>query len=284
MLMFPLFIMIFQSCNRNKDYLITIRTNYGDIKLILYDQTPMHKENFIKLAKSGFYDSLLFHRVIDDFMIQTGDPNTKNLNERQTFGRGGPGYNIPAEISPNLIHEKGALAAARMGDNVNPKKESSGSQFYIVEGMVYTEKSLRDSRVNHAELYRYFGNLIQRSGYQELNHQAIQLQMENRIDELQNLMLSYKDVIEKEYDVELDLPLSQHQIDVYTTIGGAPHLDGGYTVFGKVVEGIQVVEKIAAVETNVSDQPVQDVIMTVELNKMNRQKIEKEYNFEYPSF
>ena len=110
------------------------------------------------------------------------------------------------------------------------------------------------------------------------------MQMENRIDELQNLMLSYKDVIEKEYDVELDLPLSQHQIDIYTTIGGAPHLDGGYTVFGKVIDGLEVVEKIAAVETNVSDQPVQDVIMTVELDKMNRQKIEKEYNFEYPSF
>ena len=275
---------ILHSCSGNKDYLVTIRTNYGDIKLILFDKTPKHKENFIRLAQKGFYDSLLFHRVIDDFMIQSGDPNTRTPNDIQSFGKGGPGYTIPPEFHPDLIHEKGVLAAARQGDNINPRKESSGSQFYIVEGMVYTEKSLRDSRINREELYKYFGNLIQRSAYQDLNEQAMQLQAENRIDELEVLILGYKDVIEKDYDVELDMPLTQQQIDVYTTVGGVPHLDGAYTVFGKVVDGLEVVEKIADVRTDASDRPVQDVIMTVEVQQMNRHKIEKEFNFKYSSF
>jgi len=276
-------ILIFPSCSNNKDYLATIKTNYGDIKLVLFDKTPKHKENFIELANKGFYDSLLFHRIIDNFMIQTGDPNTRSSSDPQSFGQGGPGYTIPPEFHPELIHEKGMVAAARMGDNVNPKKESSGSQFYIVEGMVYTEESLKDSRVNYNELYKCFGNLIQRSGYQELNQMAMQLQTENKLDELKALILSYKDVCEQDYDVELDQPLTQQQIDVYTTVGGVPHLDGGYTVFGKVVQGIDVVEKIAAVKTAPGDSPIEDVIMVVEVEKMSRSKIEKEYNYTYPS-
>lgn len=275
-------ILILPSCSNNKDYLVTITTNYGDIKLILFDQTPKHKENFIELANKGFYDSLLFHRVIDDFMIQTGDPNTKSSSDPQSFGNGGPGYTIPPEFHPDLIHEKGMVAAARMGDNVNPKKESSGSQFYIVEGMVYTEESLRDSRVNYNELYKCFGNLIQRSGYQEVNQKAMLLQTENRLDELKALILSYKDVCEQDYDVELDQPLTQKQIDVYTTVGGVPHLDGGYTVFGKVVEGMDVVEKIASVRTGPGDRPVEDVIMVVEVEKVSRRRIEKEFGYTYP--
>jgi peptidyl-prolyl cis-trans isomerase B (cyclophilin B) len=276
-------LLIIPSCSNNKDYLITIKTNYGDIKLVLFDKTPKHKDNFIELAGKGFYDSLLFHRVIDNFMIQTGDPNTKSTGNPQSYGKGGPGYTIPPEFHPDLIHEKGMVAAARMGDNVNPKKESSGSQFYIVEGMVYTEESLRDSRVDYNELYKYFGNLIQRSGYQEVNQQAMQLQTENKLDELKALILSYKDVCEQDYDVELDQPLTQKQIEVYTTVGGVPHLDGGYTVFGKVVEGMEVVERIAAVKTAPGDRPVEDVIMVVEVEKVSRRKIEKEFNYTYPA-
>ncbi len=276
-------LLIIPSCSNNKDYLVTIRTNYGDIKLILFDKTPKHKDNFIELANKGFYDSLLFHRVIDNFMIQTGDPNTKSSSDPQSLGKGGPGYTIPPEFHPDLIHEKGMVAAARMGDNVNPKKESSGSQFYIVEGMVYTEESLKDSRVNYNELYKCFGNLIQRSGYQDVNEKAMQLQAENKLDELKALILSYKDVCEQDYDVELDQPLTQKQIEVYTTVGGVPHLDGGYTVFGKVVEGMDVVEKIAAVKTAPGDRPVEDVVMVVEVEKMSRRKIEKEFGYTYPS-
>jgi len=278
-----LILLLIHSCSNNKDYLVTIKTNYGDIKLVLFDETPKHKENFIELANKGFYDSLLFHRVIDNFMIQTGDPNTKSSSDPQSFGNGGPGYTIPPEFHPDLIHEKGMVAAARMGDNVNPKKESSGSQFYIVEGIVYTEESLKDSRVDYNELYKHFGNLIQRSGYQEVNQQAMQLQTENKLDELKVLILSYKDVIEQDYDVELDQPLTQKQIEIYTTVGGVPHLDGGYTVFGKVVEGMDIVEKIASVRTAAGDRPIEDVIMVVEVEKMSRGKIEKEFNYTYPS-
>ena len=281
-ILLPVF-MTMTSCMGEKDYLVTLQTDYGNIKLVLFDQTPKHKENFLKLARNGFYDSLLFHRVIDDFMIQTGDPNTRNPNDKEAFGTGGPGYNIPPEFHPNLIHEKGVIAAARQGDNINPKKESNGSQFYIVEGMVYTEESLRNSRVNMTELYKYFGNLIQRSSYQELNEQAMTLQAENRLDELQNLILSYKDILEKDYDVELDLPLTQKQIEVYTSVGGIPHLDGAYTVFGKVVDGMDVVETISAVKTDARDRPLRDVMMTLNVERLSRKKIEKDYNFVYPS-
>lgn len=269
------------SCNNNKDYLITIKTDYGDIKLVLFDQTPKHKENFIKLAKSGFYDSLLFHRVIDDFMIQGGDPNTKRPSDPQLFGKGGPGYTVPPEFHPDLIHEKGVIAAARQNDNINPRKESNGSQFYIVEGQVYTEPSLRATRINMNELYRHFGNLVQRSAYQDLNKKVLQLQEENRLDELQDLIIGYKDVIENDYDVELDLPLSRHQIDVYTSVGGVPHLDGAYTVFGKVVDGFEVVDRISGIPTDPMDRPLQDVRMTVELEKISRQQIESTYDFSY---
>jgi len=273
---------IFQSCNGDKDYLVTIKTTYGDIKLVLFDQTPKHKDNFLKLADKGFYDSLLFHRVIDNFMIQTGDPNTKATADLQSFGKGGPGYTIPSEFHPELIHAKGMIGAARMDDRVNPKKESNGSQFYIIEGIVYTEKTLIDARVNMNELYKYFGNLIQRSGYQELNMQAMQLQTENKLDELKTLILSYKEVIEEDYDIELDQPLSKKQIEIYTTLGGAPHLDGAYTVFGKIVHGMEVVEKIAAVKTDPSERPVENIVMTVEVDKISRKKIEKEFNYNYP--
>ena len=273
----------FQSCSDKKDYLVTLHTNFGDIKLVLFDQTPQHKENFIKLAENGFYDSLLFHRVIDDFMIQTGDPNTRNPVDDQTFGSGGPGYTIPPEFHPDLIHEKGVVAAARQGDNINPRKESNGSQFYIVEGMVYSEESLRNSRVNMPDLYRYFGNLIQRGSYQELNQKAMILQEENRLDELQALILSYKEVIEKDYNVELDQPLTNKQVEAYTTSGGVPHLDGSYTVFGKVVEGMDIVEKIASVKTDPRDRPLEDVIMTVDLERVSKSKLERLYDVAYPS-
>ena len=273
---------ILSSCKNDKDYLVTLKTNYGDINLILFDQTPKHKDNFLKLAEKGFYDSLLFHRVIDDFMIQTGDPNTKGNIDPNTFGKGGPGYTIPPEFNPQLIHAKGMIGAARMGDNVNPKKESNGSQFYIIEGVVFTEESLKEARVNMTELYKYFGNLIQRSGYQELNLQYTQLQTENKLEELRKLILSYKDVIEEDYDIELDLPLSRKQIETYTTIGGTPHLDGEYTIFGKVVQGMEVVEKIAAVKTGHGDRPIEDIMMTIEVDKISRTKIEKEFNYTYP--
>ena len=276
---------ILQACsNDKKDYLITIKTNLGEIKIVLFDETPKHKENFIKLTEKGFYDSLLFHRVMNQFMVQTGDPDSKGAKPGQKLGNGGPGYNIPAEFKPGLIHEKGAVAAARQPDNVNPKKESSGSQFYIVQGMKYTQTDLENTRINFQKLYKYFGNLIERSTYQDLKAKAMQLQQEQRIPELQALIVSMKETCETEYDVDLDIePLTQKQIDTYTTVGGVPHLDGEYTVFGKVVKGIEVVDKIAVEQTAPGDRPLNDIMMTMEVEKISRKKISKEYNYTYPA-
>jgi len=194
--------------DRKRDVLI--QTTMGDIVVRLSDSTPLHRDNFLKLVKVGYYDSVLFHRVIKDFMIQGGDPNSISATAGQSLGNGGPGYTVPAEFRKTLFHKKGALAAARMGDNVNPTKASSGSQFYIVQGKVF-----RSGELDTLEMRRLGGRKI---------------------------------------------PLEQRQ--VYTSIGGTPHLDQGYTVFGEVVKGSDVIDKIAAVQTSKAqdlDRPLQDV-------------------------
>ncbi|MFC2125411.1 peptidylprolyl isomerase [Bacteroidota bacterium] len=265
-----------------KDYVVTIKTKFGDMVVILYEETPKHKDNFIKLAEEGFYDGLLFHRIIKDFMIQGGDPESRDADPKKRLGGSGPGYQIPAEFNPNLIHKKGALAAARIGDNVNPEKESSGSQFYIVKGKVYTEKELRDARIDFAQLNHYFRLLVGKEEYKTLREKIIELQQNREFDKYQQLIINSKDDIEKEYEVELDLPLTDHQLEAYTSIGGTPHLDGGYTVFGLVISGIDVIDKIAEIETGEADRPVEDVIMTVEVDEMKKKKITKLYGYVYP--
>lgn len=182
---------------KGKDQLITINTPQGDIKLILFDETPKHKENFLKLAREGFYDGTTFHRVIDGFMIQGGDPNTKD-EDPNNDGSGSPGYTLPAEIKPEFKHVRGAVAAARQGDQVNPMKESSGSQFYIVE-----------------------------------NH------------------------------------------------NGTPMLDQAYTVFGQVVDGLNVIDKIAEQPTNPRNRPLTDIKMKVTVESVKKKKIAKKYNYNY---
>jgi peptidyl-prolyl cis-trans isomerase B (cyclophilin B) len=186
-----------------------ISTEYGDMKVKLYNSTPQHRDNFIKLAQEGFYDDLLFHRVIQGFMIQGGDPDSKTAAPNQMLGQGGPGYTIPAEIG--ALHFKGALAAARLGDQMNPERNSSGSQFYIVDGKPLTEENM--------------DNLVQNFG--------------------------------KTYTPE--------QRQRYLEVGGSPVLDGEYTVFGEVVEGLDVIDKIAAVPTGQANRPVRDVRMTIKL-------------------
>lgn len=192
--------------DRKRDVLL--RTNQGDITLRLSDSTPLHRDNFLKLVKVGFYDSILFHRVIGKFMIQAGDPMSKNAPAGQALGSGGPGYRVPAEFRPSLFHKKGALAAAR--DN-NPQKASSGSQFYIVQGIVYTESKL--------------------------------------------------DSLEK---TRLQRRLPDAHREAYKTIGGVPHLDQAYTVFGEVVKGLDVIDRIAAVPTSSGadrDRPIENVVI-----------------------
>ena len=187
---------------QEKETLVLIKTSLGDITVKLYNDTPLHRDNFIKLINEGWYNNSPFHRVINNFMIQGG---------HNQDGRVDPGYTIPAEFRANHIHKKGALAAARQGDQVNPKKASSGCQFYIVQGQVLTD--------THIQMYQ------QRMG----------------------------------------LTFTKEQIEAYTTVGGTPHLDGEYTVFGEVVEGLDIIDKIAKVKTGYMDVPVEAVTMTIEI-------------------
>ncbi len=186
--------------------IVIFLTTAGDIKIMLYDETPKHKANFIQLVQKNFYDDILFHRVIPEFMIQAGDPNSRNARPGETLGDGGPGYTIPAEFFPHYYHKKGALAAARLGDLVNPNKESSGSQFYIVQGRVYTNLEL-DALVNSSR----------------------------------------------------HLPFTLEQRQSYTTLGGTPYLDNAYSVFGEVIEGLEIVEKIASSPTDQHNRPIADI-------------------------
>ena len=197
--------------NPQKKYYVLIETSYGNMTVELYNETPKHRDNFIKLVNEGFYNDLLFHRVIKNFMIQGGDPNSLNAKPGQPLGNGTLGYTVPAEFVKGLIHKKGALAAARQGDMVNPTKASSSCQFYIVQGNVWPAERL----------------------------QMMAQQMGKAMD--------------------------KQQIEAYTTVGGTPHLDGDYTVFGQVIEGLDVIDKIAAVQCGPNDRPLEDVKMKISI-------------------
>lgn len=264
---------LFTFCsNKEKDYIITLKTSKGDIKIYLYDETPRHKENFIKLVEDGFYDGLLFHRVIRDFMIQTGDPASREAKPGQKLGSGDPGYTIPAEFNEKLFHEKGAVAAARQPDQVNPEKASSGSQFYIVQGQKFPEESLA---VNREMLILYFRMLLSEEEYAGLREDVIRLQSEQKYDSLEALATLYKDTVETRYDVNVDRPVER--IQKYAEVGGTPHLDDSYTVFGKVVEGLDVVDQIANADTR-GERPVEDIVIEkASLKRLSRDRIEKLY-------
>jgi len=254
----------------NKDVLITISTPYGDMKAILYDETPLHKKNFIELSESGQFDSTIFHRVIENFMIQGGDINL--INDEDVID-----YTIPAEFNINLFHKKGEIAAARMGDNVNPDKESSGCQFYIVQGKVYTEDELT---LDINALYGGVRRLLEEEEYADTRQKFIEAQSDPQ--ETQKLAISLSSVIEDKYGIKIRKDLSADIVSAYTSVGGVPHLDGGYTVFGRIVEGLEVIDKIAAVKTGPGDKPVEDIPMTFKVKKINKDKITKDYGYTYP--
>ncbi|QDH79069.1 peptidylprolyl isomerase [Echinicola soli] len=262
------------SCSSQKDSLIKIHTRHGDIYAILYDETPKHKENFIKLAESGRFDSTEFHRVIDNFMIQGGDVFTKEGLPESAW------YTIPAELDKGYLHEKGAIAAARQSDNVNPEKRSSGCQFYIVEGRTYTEEELT---TDVKKLQRQFMKFISLESQRTLAEQYAKLYEEGKYEEMTKLMLSKKEEMEDFLHVNLSKKMDDASKETFTTVGGTPHLDeGGYTVFGKVIRGMDVVEKIATEKTAAMDRPVDPVYITVEVEEVPKKKITKEYGFEYP--
>ena len=242
---------------------VTIKTTEGDITVRLYDETPRHRDNFLKLAQDGYYNGTLFHRVIKNFMIQGGDPNSKGAPAGVKLGTGGPGYTIPAEIQPQFIHKRGALAAARQGDEVNPERASSGSQFYIVWGQVYNDGQI-------GQLARQLQMQAEQSIFNRLagEHRKEIMDLRRNRDqaglmELQNDLIAQTQAIMAEQG---GAALTEAQKQTYTTIGGTPHLDGQYTVFGEVEEGLDVVEKIQGTETMPGDRPKQDIqILSVEV-------------------
>ena len=235
---------------------VTFQTSLGDIVVRLYDETPLHRDNFIKLASSGFYDGTLFHRVIAGFMIQAGDPDSKGAPQGKMLGTGGPGYTIDAEILPNLFHKRGALAAARQGDNVNPERKSSGSQFYIAWGEVYNDSKL-DQLANmlwQQKMQAHFDQLV-------LQHRAEIIALRKNRDQAGLQTLQEQLAQQTKSAVSEADALTPEQRQAYSTIGGVPHLDGQYSVFGEVVSGLDVVEKIQAVPTGSADRPVSDVVI-----------------------
>ena len=245
----------------DEERLVLIKTKFGDMKVKLYNETPMHRDNFVKLVKEGFYDGLLFHRVIKDFMIQGGDPESKDAPAGKHLGSGGPGYQIPAEIVDGLYHKKGALAAARQGDAANPERKSSGSQFYIVQGKVFNEEMLSQieekmklnaERQEAMKIYMQDQALIKR------------LQAEGKVDSINEIRFKIQEIAEKNVSESM-YKINQERREIYTTVGGTPHLDGAYTVFGEVIEGLNVIDSIANVETAPGDRPLEDLEMHMEL-------------------
>lgn len=273
------FILIMTSCGQNKDHVVTIKTQYGNMVAILYDETPRHKENFLKLAREHYYDSLLFHRVIPGFMIQSGDPDSRKAQPGQSLGVGGPDYTIDAEFNPNFFHEKGALSAARLADAQNPEKASSGSQFYIVQGTVLSEAELKLDPVKlNTAMQQFFQNPNNKPAYDSINAYWKNQDMRG----YQNYVLKLKPRIEKETGIIADKEVAPERLKAYTTAGGAPHLDDQYTVFGKVIQGLDVIDKIAAQPIGPEDRPVEDIRMTITVEEMPKKKIEKEYGYKYP--
>jgi len=274
-------LILFTSCAQKTDYVVTIKTDMGDMVAVLYDETPKHKENFIKLTKERFYDSLIFHRVIQGFMIQGGDPNSKNAQPGQPLGMGGPGYTVEAEFNPKFFHKRVPLSAARLGDQQNPAKASSGSQFYIVQGTIITPENINQITVDQIKLNTGLQQLIQKPENKALYDSLSQLYYAGDMNAYQNRLFAMIPRIERETGITVRKKISQEQIDAYTTIGGAPHLDNEYTVFGQVIKGLEVIDKIAAVEKGAGDRPLSDIRFTVEVEEMSRKKIKKEFGYQY---
>ncbi|MFY0627662.1 MAG: peptidylprolyl isomerase [Reichenbachiella sp.] len=278
-----LFFMMSSCANEKKDYVVTIHTSLGDMKVILFDETPLHKANFIELAESGQYDSTIFHRIIKEFMVQGGGIDMKNNDRRKKT--------VPAEIVSGLYHHKGALAAARQGDQVNPERASSWCQFYIVQGKPYSAKDIEtyEAQMNKGAKNKKFGEVIKRPENADLLGAGQELQRELRSTkdrekaqkmkaDLDSIMSIVMDQVDKEYEAKV---LTEEQKELYTTVGGSPHLDNEYTVFGKVIEGLGVVDKLAAVKIGSGSKPAEDYYLTMEVEELSKKKITKLYGYEY---
>ncbi|MFA9371704.1 MAG: peptidylprolyl isomerase [Labilibaculum antarcticum] len=267
-LIYIFIVFLFISCQGKlelgkKDRIVEVETEYGNLKIRLYDETPVHRDNLIKLAHEKYFDGTLFHRVIDGFMIQGGDPDSKSAKSGERLGEGGPGYQIPAEIKNGLFHKRGVLAAAREGDDVNPEKKSAGSQFYIVQGKVYTVGELDT-------LQKKLNGKLRSSIFKKVQMEKAEFlskcQMEGELEKLTEAIDHIKFEVDSMFNLE-KIVLSKQQIEAYTTVGGIPHLDGNYTVFGEVIEGMDLIDSIARVEKDDFDRPLKDISMKIKILK-----------------
>jgi cyclophilin family peptidyl-prolyl cis-trans isomerase len=246
---------------------------------ILYDETPKHKENFIKLAKEHYFDSLLFHRVIEGFMIQGGDPESKKAKPGQRLGNGGPSYTIDAEINPKYFHEKGSLSAARLGDQMNPTKASSGSQFYIVQGKKISENEMKIDQQKFSAGFQQFFQNPENAPFRDTLSQFYQRQDQAGYE---SYIIKLKPVMEKQLGISVEKEINPEIVKAYSTVGGTPSLDGQYTVFGKVIKGLEVIDKIAAQPKDRADRPTEDIRMEVTVEEVSKSKITKLYGYKYP--
>lgn len=235
---------------------VKLETSLGDIVVELYNETPQHRDNFIKLVKEGYYDGVLFHRVIKDFMVQTGDGNSKTAGPETMLGDGDPGYTIPAEfVYPKYFHKRGALAAARTGDQVNPERASSGSQFYIVTGKLYSSDELKqmEQRMQEGVKQGIWNRLVNKN-----REQIMAMQQQQDEAGLQALQSELIQKMEAEA-AQKPFKFTDEQINAYTSVGGTPFLDNEYTVFGEVVEGMDIVDRIQNTATGKADRPTTDI-------------------------
>lgn len=248
---------LLSGCRDDREAVVKLETSQGIIRLKLYPETPVHRENFLKLVKEGYYNGMLFHRVIDHFMIQAGDPHSKNARPAMRLGATGVGYTLKAEILPQYFHKKGALAAARASDNVNPARESNGSHFYIIEGNLFSPADL-DSlvKITNEKRFTTLFEQLQRKRQGEI----MKLQAAHDYEGLIKINDELSAETRKQFK-DKELVLSEEQRKIYTTLGGAPHLDGEYTVFGEVIEGMEVVSKVAQEATDENFRPLQDVVI-----------------------
>lgn len=262
LLLFCVLMVTIPSAAQVKERLIVISTNLGDIKCKLYNDTPLHRDKFIQEAANGFYNGTLFYRVIKNFLIQGGSKDTKNAKPGQRIGYGDPAFTVPDEILPNHIHKKGALCAPRQPDEINPFKQSDISQFFIIQGKVY-----RSGELDTMELARNLPiqkEIQQRLMTPQVTAQLQKLKEEKKVEEFRAIANPIKEQMEAEMRLHPGrLKFTPEQRKAFTTIGGYPDLDGKYTIFGEVVSGFEVIDKIANLKTDTNNRPLMDVRLTV---------------------